>query len=255
MVFDGGSGLRPLRSATRLVAVWRGRCALVAAPAGADAQSRSRRAPVRPVVVELFTAQGCASCPQANQMLTEIAQRRGVIALTWPVDYWDYLGWSDTFARPEFTTRQRAYVSRLRLKEIYTPEVVVSGRAEAPAVERDDVDAVIEADAAKRQRGPAISFSRQGKRVTVGAGTALRGGVEVWLVRYDPSRRDVRVRTGENAGKTVTHVNVVREASRLGAWTGRTRSYTAPAAAPGLTTLVLVQGAKGGPILAAAKAS
>lgn len=252
-MFDGGSRLRPLRSATRSVAVWLGLCTLLALPAGADAQSRPRRAPVRPVVVELFTAQGCSSCPQANQMLGEIAQRRGVIALTWPVDYWDYLGWADTFARPEFTARQRAYVSRLKLKEIYTPEVVVSGRTEAPAVERDDVDRVIEADAARRQRGPAITFSRQGKRVTVGAGTSLRGGVEVWLVRYDPSKRDVRVRTGENAGKTVTHMNVVREATRLGAWTGRTRSYVAPAAAPGLTTLVLVQGAKGGPILAAAK--
>ncbi len=253
-MFDGGSGLRPLRSATRVVAVWLGLCALLVAPAGADAQSRSRRAPVRPVVVELFTAQGCASCPQANQMLAEIAQRRGIVALTWPVDYWDYLGWPDTFAKPEFTSRQRAYVSRLMLKEIYTPEVVVSGRTEAPAVEREDVDEVIEADAARRQRGPAISFSRQGRRVTVGSGTSLRGGVDVWLVRYDPARRDVRVRTGENAGKTVTHVNVVRELTRLGPWSGRMRSYPAAApVAPGLTTLVLVQGAKGGPILAAAK--
>lgn len=206
------------------------------------------------MVVELFTAQGCASCPQANQMLTEIAARRGVIALTWPVDYWDYLGWADTFARPEFTTRQRAYVSRMKLKEIYTPEVVISGRTEAPAVERDDVDKMIETDAASRQRGPSIGFSSQGRLVSVGAGTALRGGVELWLIRYDPSRREVRVRAGENAGKTVTHVNVVRELVRLGAWNGRARTYSAPApASAGLTTLVLLQGAKGGPILAAAK--
>jgi hypothetical protein len=243
-----------LHSATRIVAVCLGLCALLAAPAGADAQSRSRRAPIRPVVVELFTAQGCASCPQANQMLTEIAARKGIIALTWPVDYWDYLGWADTFARPEFTTRQRAYVTRLRLKEIYTPEVVISGRVEAPAVERDDVDKMIETDAANRQRGPTIGFSRQGRRVSVGSGASVRGGAELWLIRYDPSRRDVRVRTGENAGKTVTHVNVVRELVRLGAWNGRARTYTAPApTSAGLTTLVLLQGAKGGPILAAAK--
>lgn len=210
---------------------------------------------MRPVVVELFTAQGCASCPQANQMLAEIASQRGVIAVTYPVDYWDYLGWPDTFAKPEFTARQRAYVTRLKVKQIYTPEVVISGRREAPAVELDRVNEVIEADAVTRQRGPAIGFARRGQRVVVSAGTGLRGGVDLWLVRYDPVRRDVRVRAGENAGKTVTHVNVVRELTRLGSWNGRARTYpVGEPPAPGLATLVLLQGAKGGPILAAAKA-
>jgi hypothetical protein len=206
------------------------------------------------VVVELFTAQGCASCLQANQMLGEIARQRGVIALTFPVDYWDYLGWRDTFAMPEFTSRQRAYVARMHLKEIYTPEVVVSGRREAPAVDLDKVMEVIDADAGQRQRGPRIGFARHGTRVTVGSGRRVRGGAELWLVRYDPQRRDVRVKAGENAGKTVSQLNVVRELVRLGAWNGRARTYSAPAAAtPGLETLVLLQGADGGPILAAAK--
>jgi hypothetical protein len=254
MVFDGGSRLRALRPAIRLAVLWLGLCALFVAPTGADAQQRARRGAVRPVVVELFTAQGCASCPQANQMLGELAQRKGVIALTYPVDYWDYLGWRDTFANPEFSSRQRAYVTRLRLKEIYTPEIVVSGRREAPAIELDKVSALIATDAAQRQRGPAVGFSRQGKRVTVGSGSPARGGAEVWLVRYDPLRRDVRVRTGENGGKVVSHYNVVRELTRLGAWNGRARSYSAPdPAMPGLATLVLLQGANGGPILAAAK--
>ena len=252
MVFDGGSGLRPLRMATRLAAAWLGLSVLLFAPAGADAQAR--RTTLRPVVLELFTAQGCASCPQANQMLGDLAQRRGVIALTYPVDYWDYLGWPDTFARAEFTSRQRAYVQRLRLREIYTPQVVVSGRREAPAVEVERVSAVIVSDTARRQRGPAIGFSRRGGRVTVGSGTAVRGGAELWLVRYDPMRRDVRVRTGENAGKVVSHYNVVRELTRLGPWNGRARTYSAPEATQsGLETVVLLQGAKGGPILAAAK--
>ncbi|HTI67880.1 MAG TPA: DUF1223 domain-containing protein [Caulobacteraceae bacterium] len=242
-----------MRVATRLAVVWLGLCAPLAAPAGANALAASRTA-VRPVVVELFTAQGCASCPQANQMLGELAQRRGVIALTYPVDYWDYLGWRDTFAMPEFTSRQRAYVARLRLKEIYTPELVVSGRREAPAVDLDRVSAVIATDAAQRQRGPAIGFGRGGALVTVGSGTTVRGGAELWLVRYDPMRREVRVRSGENAGKTVTHVNVVRELVRLGAWNGRARTYSAPEeSTPGLETLVLLQGLKGGPILAAAR--
>src|SRR4029079_15369870 len=82
-----------------------------------------------PVVVELFTAQGCASCGDANAYLAKLADRPGVLALTLPVDYWDYLGWADTFAKPEFAERQKAYVSKLSLREPYTPQVVVAGRA------------------------------------------------------------------------------------------------------------------------------
>jgi hypothetical protein len=253
MVFDGGVGLKPLRVATRLAALCLALAGLML-PLGADARQRGRRVPVRPVVVELFTAQGCASCPQANQMLGEIAARKGVIALTYSVDYWDYLGWRDTFAMPEFTARQRAYVGRLKLKEIYTPEAVVGGRHEAPAVDQDKLEAIIEAEAKSRAAAPAIGFARHGRTVTVGTGPVPRGGAEVWLVSYDPMRRDVRVKAGENAGKTVTHVNVVRGLVRLGAWTGRARSFDIPddPIAPGLQMVAILQGKGGGPILAAA---
>lgn len=206
-----------------------------------------------PLVVELFTAQGCESCPQANQMLGDLAERDRVIALTFPVDYWDYLGWRDTFAKPEFSARQRAYVGRLRLKEIYTPEVVVNGRLEAPGVDAEEIESLVEGEAARRAavRRPSIAVGRRGERVSIGSGSAFREPADVWLVRYDPVRREVRVRNGENQGETVPHLNVVRELTRLGSWSGRPRSYPLTAAASGLRTVVLVQGAAGGPILAA----
>jgi hypothetical protein len=254
MEFDGGVRLIPLRVATRLASVFVVLAALAPAPA-ADAQLRSRRASVRPVVVELFTAQGCAACTQANQKMGEIAARKGVIALTYSVDYWDYLGWKDTFAMADFTARQRAYVAKMKLKEIYTPEAVVSGRLEAPAMDQDQVEAMLDADAKSRQVSPAIGFVRDGARVAVGSGSVPRGGAEVWLVLYDPMRRDVRVRTGENAGKTVTHVNVVRGLTRLGPWNGRARTYDLPDDPAGATwkAVAILQGKGGGPVLAAAQ--
>ena len=252
MVFDGGAGLKLLRVANRLAALLLG-LALLSAFGIQAAQAAPRRTPTRPVVVELFTAQGCASCPQANSMLGDIAQTKGLIALTFSVDYWDYLGWRDTFAMPEFTARQRAYVARLKLKEVYTPEIVVGGRREAPGVDQDKIAALVEREAKSRGPAPVVAFSRKGDRVSVGEGDVPRGGGEVWLVRYDPMRREVKVRAGENAGKTVTQINVVRELVRLGPWAGKARSYPVPdASAPDLTAVAILQGKGGGPILAAA---
>ena len=254
MEFDGGVGLKPLRVATRLAWIALALAALVIAPV-ANAKPRSLRAPVRPVVVELFTAQGCAGCPQANRMLGDIAERKGVIALTYSVDYWDYLGWRDTFAMPEFTARQRAYVGKLKLKEIYSPEIVVGGAGETPAVDQDKLNTLLDSEAKSRAVAPALSFVRSGQKVMVGKGAVPRGGAELWLVVYDPMRRDVRVKTGENAGKTVTHVNVVRGVTRLGTWIGRGRTYEVPmdAIAPNYQAVAILQGQDGGPILAAAR--
>ena len=215
----------------------------------ASAARRARAAPSRPVVVELFTAQGCTACPQANALLQELAGRKGVLALTFPVDIWDYLGWSDTFAKPEFTDRQRAYIGKLKLREIYTPEMIVAGRKETIGFDREKVNGLIKAEAARRERAPVVRFV-SATRVEVGAGG---GGGEVWLARFDPQEKTVKVTTGENRGKTVVQQNVVRELARLGSWSGRTKRFTLPAlSAEGLKTAVIVQGAKGGPVLAAA---
>ncbi len=96
-----------------------------------------------PVVVELYTAQGCASCGEANAYVAKLAERKDILALTFPVDYWDYLGWADTFARPEFADRQKAYVARLSLREPYTPQVVVDGRVQAPGQKSDRVERLV----------------------------------------------------------------------------------------------------------------
>ncbi|HEX5378840.1 MAG TPA: DUF1223 domain-containing protein [Phenylobacterium sp.] len=202
-----------------------------------------------PVVVELYTAQGCASCGEANAYLEKLAERPDVLALTFPVDYWDYLGWSDTFAKPEFAERQKAYVAKLSLREPYTPQVVVDGRAQAGGLQTEKVEKLIDQAAAAPRRTPDIAFIGS-RRVDVGFGPAPRSGAEVWLVRFDPREQDVVVKKGDNRGQTVEHINVVREIHKLGAWRGRPVAYRMPPAREdGLSTVVLVQGAHGGRVI------
>lgn len=206
-----------------------------------------------PIVVELFTAQGCASCGEANQHLEKLAEQPGVLALTFPVDYWDYLGWSDTFAKPEFAERQRAYVEKLDLREPYTPQVVIDGRLQTGGREAEKIDRLL-AEAAKAYRNPPDMAFIGSRRVDVGTGRAPRGGAEVWMVRYDPREQDVTVRRGDNRGQTVEHKNVVREIARLGTWRGRPTAYRLPRPSEdGLVTAVLVQAPDGGRILAVAQ--
>ena len=224
--------------------------------ASEPANARGRAAAAsRPAVVELFTAQGCTACQQANALLQELAGRKGVVALTLPVDVWDYLGWTDTYARPEFTDRQKAYAERFRLREIYTPEIVVDGRKETLGFDREKVQALIAAAPRLREPGPTVRISHDGARAQVGAARPPAKGAEVWMLRYDPTERTVKVKAGDNRGKTVIQQNVVCELKRLGAWSGRARSYRLPAAqTKGLTTVILVQGDRGGPVLGVAKA-
>src|SRR3954469_23053648 len=125
----------------------------LALPAEADAKSRAKGPSKPPVVVELYTAQGCASCGAANAYVAKLADRPGVLPLTFDVDYWDYLGWADTFAKPEFAERQKAYVSKLALREPYTPQVAVDGQAEAPGAKAERVDRLVR-EAAKAPRSP-----------------------------------------------------------------------------------------------------
>jgi len=217
---------------------------LLAAPAAA--------APRPPVVVELYTAQGCASCGEANAFIGKLAERPGVLPLTFPVDYWDYLGWPDTFAKPEFAKRQKAYVASLAVSEPYTPQVVVDGRAQAAGLQSDKIEKLLR-DAANTPRDPPDMQFVGARRVDVGYGRAPRGGAEVWLVRYDPRERDVEVKRGDNRGQTIAHKNVVRQIARLGLWKGRPTAYRLPPATEeGLSTVVLVQVA-GGRMVAAAQ--
>jgi hypothetical protein len=206
-----------------------------------------------PTVVELYTAQGCASCGEANAFVSELAERPGVLALTFPVDYWDYLGWSDTFAKPEFAERQKAYVARLDLREPYTPQVVVDGSDQAAGLQTEKLEELVEAAAEASRNPPDMAFIGK-TRADVGYGRAPRGGADVWLVRYDPRIVEVAVKKGENRGQTLVHRNVVRELKRLGGWKGRPTAYRLPAPTEdGLATVILVQAGPGGRILAVAQ--
>ena len=202
-----------------------------------------------PVVVELYTAQGCASCVDANAYAAKLAQRPGVLVLTFPVDYWDYLGWSDTFAKPEFADRQKAYVAKLALHEPYTPQIIVDGRAQAPALKADRVDKLVHDAGKQSQDPPQIRFG-EGPRVYVGSGPAPHGGADVWLLRYDPREQEVAVKSGDNRGQTIVQKNVVREMKRLGPWRGRPTAFRLPESSEdGLKTVVIVQGVRGGRVL------
>lgn len=205
-----------------------------------------------PVLVELYTAQGCASCVDANAALGRTAEAPDVLALTFPVDYWDYLGWTDTFARPEFTARQKTFVARFGLREPYTPQVVIDGRYQTGGKQTENIDALISKAALAAHGAPDIAFIGN-RRLDVGQGTAPRGGADVWLAAYEARPQDVLVKKGDNKGQTVTHINVVRSLQRLGSWRGRPTAYRLPETEPGLSLAVFVQAPRGGRILAVAR--
>ena len=224
---------------------------LLAGPAEARARHRAHGAASDPVVVELYTAQGCSNCTKANGVIGDLGARKGVIPLTFSVDLWDDLGWSDTLARPEFTERQRAYAQRLKVREIYTPEIVVQGEAEGLATDHAKIDSLIAKAQGARRHGPRIRFLRHDARVRI-SGSSAAG--DVWLIRYDPAPQTVKVKSGETRGQTVTVKNAVRELKKLGAWRGSLKTYVVPKAEDAtLKTLVLIQAARGGRILAAAR--
>ncbi|MBU1379052.1 MAG: DUF1223 domain-containing protein [Alphaproteobacteria bacterium] len=216
--------------------------AVLAAPA-AGAQT------AQPVVLELFTSQGCSSCPPADLAVAGAADRADVIALSFNVTYWNHLGWKDTFSRPEFTARQVAYAKALGHDAPFTPEVVAGGRTDAVANTPAKVDALI----ARGRTQATTMVTASGGKVTVAAGVAPRRGADVWLVRYDPRVIQVPVKAGENGGKTLPQRNVVRSLTRMGGWRGQAATFAAPAADPSLRSVVLVQASDGGPILAAAR--
>ena len=191
------------------------------------ASARHRQVPpARPVVVELFTAQGCSACPQADALLQELAGRKNVLALTFPVDVWDYLGWADTLAKPEFAARQKAYVARFKLRELYTPEMVVDGRRETLGFDREKVQALVDAAARARPAGPRVRFSPGATRATVGEGAAQPGAGprSGWSATIRPSARS-RSRPARTRARPWS--------SRM--WRARSCGWEAGAAAPAAT--------------------
>jgi len=219
--------------------------ALAAIPRGAAAADVTH-----PTVVELFQSQGCSSCPPAAANLAAISDRQDVIALSFAVDYWDRLGWKDTFSSPKWTARQYAYAKAMGREGVYTPQIVVNGRVAGDGVEPAGLAELVR-KGDRGAAGPSLSFGKDA--VTVRQGAAPRGSAEVWLAMYDPRTIDVAVRRGENAGRTLPHKDIVREMTLLGRWTGQAQSFALPAAGEGLAEAVIVQTSGAGPILAAAR--
>ncbi|MET0180203.1 MAG: DUF1223 domain-containing protein [Novosphingobium sp.] len=220
------------------------------APATAKAATTAATASRDLVVVELFQSQGCSSCPPANANVNALAERPGILALSFAVTYWDYLGWKDKFARPAFTERQRAYSRSGRSDGVYTPQVVINGRRALVGASRTGLDRAIAA-AGPVRGGPTIA--RDGDALVVGARPG-EAAAKVLVVTYDPRERLVPIRAGENDGKTLPHRNIVTDLREAGRWTGKAQRFTLAAPAdPALRTAVLVQSGEGGPIIAASR--
>ncbi|MEO5808312.1 DUF1223 domain-containing protein [Devosia sp.] len=198
-----------------------------------------------PTVVELFTSQGCSSCPPANANLITLSDRPDMLTLSFAVTYWDYLGWKDSFGQEAYTDRQRIYEPALGEQGPFTPQMVVNGAGTVVGNRIEQVDELIAR--LPRISGPAVSLA--GGKVSIAAGAAPGAGTDVWLVRYDPKVVEVPVARGENTGRTLPHTHVVHDLQRLGTWTGAAASFAVPQASGGLKTAVLVQGKSGGQIV------
>jgi len=209
-----------------------------------------------PVVVELFTSQGCAACPPANEYFAEIAARPGIIALSFHVDYWNYLGWIDPYSSKKATYRQKMYAMHLRQTGVFTPQIVVQGRRGEVGSDRRAVETAID-EARRAKRTVPVTLTRLGGaeiRATLGAAAEARGA-EVWLLLID-RRISTKVLRGENEGRTLVHHNVVRDWQQVGRHNGERLELTLSGACEKSEkhsgVAVIVQQPKSGPIFGAA---
>ena len=228
--------------------------------ANASAQAAGDSSSNNPSVIELYTSQGCSSCPEADQLLNRLARRPDVIALSFPVSYWDYLGWKDTLARPENTERQRSYAKILGDGEVYTPQAIVNGMQNCLGNSLADIESAVKATVplVGKEAVP-LSVRHEGDKLIIDAGAAPEGSLhkkgKVWVAAVQHSLT-VRITRGENAGSAVTYTNVVRELTEAGDWLGAPTSYALPMSSlshDGDMFVVFLQMEELGPIVAAAR--
>ena len=217
------------------------------------AQDRALERPL--IVVELFMSQGCSSCPPADELLSRLAGRDDVLALALHVDYWDYIGWPDTFARAEHTERQKAYAHAAGMRSIYTPQMIIAGKDHVIGSKPMEVADYLEM---YRDRPAAVFLAarRQGDRIRIEAMRATHMPVPedlmVMLVTVD-RKATVEIKRGENAGKTITYRNIVTDLEQIATWDGQGEmevvldARTAPGSAgDGQAVFLQVQGPGGG---------
>jgi hypothetical protein len=240
-----------------------------AALCSASLTSQSANAGEPRAVIELFTSQGCSSCPPADKLMGELSRDPSLITLSLPVDYWDYLGWKDTLAQHGHSIRERAYADARGDREVYTPQVVINGVAHAVGSDKGAIEQAI--DQTRRNASlltlPVTMTVADGKvTVNVPAAAKDQASAEVWLCPIT-KKAQVEINRGENRGHTLTYYNVVRRWVKLGTWSGKAESFSVPLASlPDAdfslqdidrVTVVVQSGAaaKPGPMLGAATAS
>jgi hypothetical protein len=183
-------------------------------------------------VIELFTSQGCSSCPPADKILGELAKDPSVIALSMPIDYWDYLGWKDTLADARFSARQKAYSQVRGDREVYTPQVVVNGSVHVIGSDRAGIEnAIVATRKADGVMSVPVTMTQAGQEINVSvaasskAPAAMHG--EVWICSISKAI-PISIGRGENSGRQVTYHNVVRNLLKVGDWNGTAGSWTVP---------------------------
>ncbi len=210
------------------------------------------------VVLELFTSQGCSSCPSADKLLESYTKLPNVLALSFAVDIWDNLGWKDTLANPKFTERQRAYAKMRHDGKIYTPQMVVNGGAHAVGSQKAAIDTELKNALRSTAQWVEISARREGDHVIVAAparADQIVPEATLWLVSYQ-RQVDVPITRGENSGQTLHYYNAVRELVPIGVWSGTAMTVKLPRDAIGSgktdAAAVILQQGKAGRIVGAA---
>ncbi len=182
----------------------------------------------RPRVIELFTSQGCSSCPAADRLMTKMAQDPKTIVMSYDVDYWDYIGWKDTYGSPAFTARQKAYAVARGDGHVYTPQAVVDGLHHAVGSDPMEIENATQLAAGEQgAMSVPIRLTRENGRLVINVGAASDGAPRwgaCWIVHIATSRT-VSVRRGENAGHALSYTNVVRGMDKVGNWNGEAARY------------------------------
>ncbi|WP_246498550.1 DUF1223 domain-containing protein [Microvirga soli] len=213
-------------------------------------------------VVELFTSQGCSSCPPADELLVEFSRQPDIVALSLPVNYWDYLGWKDTLAHVAFTERQKAYAHSRSDRQVFTPQMIVNGKKSSIGSDRAQVEKAIQYTTKGRKALPVnVVIDEQNDTVTITVEETpdtTQREAEIWILPVLRSQT-VPIERGENKGKAITYANVVRGLNRVGEWRGGSARFEVPldmARKGGDAYVVLLQGTdatRPGLILGAAK--
>lgn len=182
-------------------------------------------------VVELFTSQGCSSCPPADELLVEYSRQPDIIALSLPVNYWDYLGWKDTLAHVAFTERQKAYAHSRKDRQVFTPQMIVNGKKSCIGSDREQIEKAIQYTTKGRKTLPVnVTLDERHGTVTIAVEETpdtTQRAAELWVLPVLKAKT-VPIERGENRGKTITYANVVRGLTRVGEWLGGSARFQVP---------------------------